>query len=275
MSKSVDDIVFFRELKAAIFSAIAARTLTHPLDTIKTRVQNNSINLSNSWSSLYRGLSVALCFSVPAVSGYLVGYDYVKSFLSNKLLHSDNNHSIFRLLLVHSTSACFAEAWSGLLWTPMEVVKQKMQVGKSPSSSTLQMMNKIYKREGIRGFYNGYFVSLGVFVPYTVMYFVTYEQLKIRAFKFFNKDESRGEKLSPIVYPIAAAVSGALSAAVSNALDIVKTRIQVGVTDSKLKNDLNQSNLKTFLLIRHMWTNEGGLRAFARGMPQRVAYLGK
>jgi solute carrier family 25 S-adenosylmethionine transporter 26 len=61
--------------------------------------------------------------------------------------------------------------------TPMEVIKNKLQVGagaeglttKATSSlSTMGLVRDIFKKDGIPGFFRGYWISLGVFVPYTV-----------------------------------------------------------------------------------------------------------
>lgn len=65
-------------------------------------------------------------------------------------------------------------------------------------------------------------------------------------------------------YMVSSACSGALAGAVSNVADVVKTRIQAASTlDAKNTGDV----------LRSMWRNEGGLRAFTKGMGARVLWV--
>ncbi|KAI8827267.1 mitochondrial carrier domain-containing protein [Fimicolochytrium jonesii] len=266
-------------------AAIVARTLAHPLDTLKTRIQFESaagsstssvghlrstvrnILRTESFTALYRGLPVALVFSVPALSVYLGAYDQSKVLLARWGGLGDESS-----IGVHAVASCNAEILSGALWTPMEVLKNKMQVqtvdGMSKRGvSTWSLCRSIYARDGIRGFFKGYFLALGVFVPYTMTYFIAYEQLKRQADLFINKrtasvTTSTPKQLPFGAYMLCAGTSGALAGAVSNALDIVKTRRQAGGgTESAVT------------IIKDMWRNEGKWRAFGRGLAARVLWV--
>jgi hypothetical protein len=81
-------------------AALVTRTLTHPLDTLKTRSQANVQRIGG----LYRGLGVSLVFSVPALSIYLSVYDGMKAQLPENAMSS------------HAIAAASAEILSGSLW---------------------------------------------------------------------------------------------------------------------------------------------------------------
>jgi solute carrier family 25 iron transporter 28/37 len=49
----------------------------------------------------------------------------------------------------------------------MEVIKNRQQTHQFIPAWTL--MKQIWAREGILGFFRGYWISLAVFMPYTVM----------------------------------------------------------------------------------------------------------
>lgn len=171
-------------LMASSAAALCSRLCTHPLDTVKTRVQvaNTPQHLFPTFlhllrtGGLYRGLPIALTLSVPGLSVYLTTYDVAKNAFSKQfpgqLQDSVANHML---------SAGVAEVCSGLFWTPMEVLKQKQQIetGSRMTSSTLaapaqqqqsvrtktlDLAKMIYRQEGLAGFYRGYFITLGVFV---------------------------------------------------------------------------------------------------------------
>lgn len=248
-------------------SALVARTLTHPLDTIKTRTQFATTEATKAilrTKGLFNGLGVTLLFSVPGTAVYLTAYDELKTWFGREgsMLSSDS-------LLVHALSGGIAEAVSGIFWTPMEVLKTKMQTGVSASGrrvgddvkmNSLRLARDIVREQGVTGLYRGYLLSQSVFIPYTVVYFSTYEKLKKMSLRIFhNNDKTR--QLSFGNYVACASASGAIAGAISNILDVVKTRVQV--TSAK----------STVEVIRNLWINEGGPIAFTKGMFARIMWV--
>ncbi|KAJ3101912.1 hypothetical protein HDU97_000953 [Phlyctochytrium planicorne] len=239
------------------------------MDTLKIRIQNSKTPLSivaavkqAPISSLYRGIGVSLTFSVPALSLYLTSYDWCKRFLGSK--HGKGESAI----VVHATAAAIAECISGFFWlvslyiekhidlpvntrTPMEVLKSKLQVRvdsfgapSKQNTSTVGLAREIMRTEG---------------------YFITYEQLKARLSAYVASQQPKdGNKKIPFsVYLLSSGTSGAIAGGISNFVDVVKTRVQVAGPES--------GGMLT--VVRHMYTNEGGIRAFTRGLLARVLWL--
>ncbi|KAJ3182143.1 hypothetical protein HDU85_003185 [Gaertneriomyces sp. JEL0708] len=264
-----------------LFSSTAgfiARCVSHPLDTLKTRIQFaapsttthaepslrqiystflSTIRNEGGPRALYKGLPVALVFSIPALSIYLGTYDYAKARLARWSGFGDEHD-----IRVHAVASCSAEILSGMLWTPMEVLKNTLQVQQKKaipgSYDTWHLAKEIYRTQGVRGFFRGYFLGLGVFVPHTMTYFIAYERLKLRAAKAWGTETTT---LPFDAYMLCSATAGALAAAVSNAVDIVKTRVQAGRSNSAVA------------VVQDMWKNEGRWRAFGKGLVARVLWV--
>ncbi|KAJ3091070.1 hypothetical protein HK102_001796 [Quaeritorhiza haematococci] len=205
---------------STLFSSIAAfitRCTTHPLDTLKTRIQYSSASPASHETipsqgalrstlkttlqtegvrALYRGLPVALVFSVPGLGFYLASYDYFKAQLAGSRVLEGLGVGGVDSVVVHGLAGACAEGISGAFWTPMEVLKNKLQVAVTNNTTTFQLAKSIYRNEGLRGFFRGYWLSLGVFIPYTVVYFVTYEQLKLRAAEWVGSSTESFESQS-------------------------------------------------------------------------------
>lgn len=147
------------------------------------------------------------------------------------------------------------------------------------ATKTAVLARNIWAEEGLRGFFKGYFLALAVFVPYTMTYFSVYEQLKVVAQRRQSPDNLTTNPLSPSPpstplsfqsYLICSAIACTLAASLSNVLDVVKTRWQISTSQAGgLEREYRTSPRE---IIRRMWREEGGWRAFTRGMGARVAW---
>lgn len=295
-------------LWASSVSALLARFFVHPMDTLKTRLQADyslrsrglrsaalHIYKTEGLKAFYRGLPVTLALSVPALSVYLFIYDCMKSIISDS-----SNPLTETSPLTHLTSATIAEIFSGLFWTPLEVIKSKLQMqrhdhysslqefhsspttptGSLPNlnrqqvsnsypsqSKTIKICSRIWNREGIQGFFRGYWLSLTVFVPYSVIYFVSYEQFKLAlAHKYhplISDSDLHKITLPFYAYLFAAAGSGTLAAMFSNPFDRIKTIVQVAET-------AHEGNVRE--VIKNLIRDEGIWRACTRGTLSRILW---
>lgn len=163
-----------------------------------------------------------------------------------------------REVVLHLTSGFVADVFGSLVWSPMDVVKQRVMVARkmqkvavagasagtlsgtatAPAApaytSSYNAFLTIIREEGPRGLYRGFGAGLATYGPYVSIYFALYEQWKA----MFRRDEllffnaivnpfyGRGDadRLPFYVYLSGAAGSAALSAVVTTPLDVVKTR---------------------------------------------------
>lgn len=202
---------------------------------------------------MFQGLGVTLVFSVPASAVYLSTYDAAKQ---KCIAMGYNPHSIY----VHSAAAVAAEGLSSVLFTPMEVMKQKLQVYEV-RISTAQIASQVYQKHGLGGFYRGYWLTQGVFVPYTITYFVSYEKLKklVSDKREPNETSTNASNLSFWKYLLCSSTSALLAAAISTPLDVIKTRVQI------------KSNQPALSVATELF-KENGIRSFTKGMGARIAW---
>ncbi|ETI36787.1 hypothetical protein F441_17007 [Phytophthora nicotianae CJ01A1] len=218
-------------------AGMIGRVFCHPLDTVKARLQastttgqtiTSQLNL-RSFSlqhlrGLYRGMGVSMLGSAPATCLYMTSYEVSK----DALMGIESFHGSPTLLYLGAGMA--AEALSCVLWVPIDVIKERMQVqGQSSSASgkiyyrnTLDAMQTIARTERIAGLYKGYVATLLSFGPFSALYFMFYEKAKAFAQKRLDMQEL------PAQYTLAsAAVAGATASFLTNPLDLIKLRLQV------------------------------------------------
>jgi len=120
---------------AASLAGFTGRIILHPIDTIKARLQVQTVSgsqimqqqthlYSNSLDAMrkiyasegirgfYRGLGVSLLFTAPAQTVYLTSYDAAKKYFVKATNTGEDN------FLIHFASGFAAEAVSCLFWVP-------------------------------------------------------------------------------------------------------------------------------------------------------------
>ncbi|KAI8086239.1 mitochondrial carrier domain-containing protein [Halteromyces radiatus] len=263
-------------LFASSIAALTARICTHPIDTIKTRLQathqpklqgqsyvqwmiriiNQGSISSSKWRvarQLYSGLPVTLIFSVPALSVYLSCYESSKQYLDyNGIARHDH-------LGNHMISGAMAEIMAGTLFTPMEVLKNQLQTS---TLTARQLTQRIYQQEGLGGFFRGYWMGLIVFLPHTMIYFATYEHLKSKMIKDGNNNNNKWT-----YYLFASSMASFISSGMSAPLDIIKTRWQVSASDQG-----KQYRKGPWHIAKHLWLYEGQWKGLAKGLGARVIW---
>lgn len=148
---------------------------------------------------LWRGAPAVAAGAGPAHAIYFGVYEYSKYCFTGMSGQRDNtvNH-----LVVGLSGAC-ATASSEAVFTPVDVVKQRVQVMRGQTSASaenctsrgltgavsdflqvrhhngiLDCIKHILREEGVGAFYRAYKTTLVMSIPYTALHFVTYESIK-------------------------------------------------------------------------------------------------
>jgi hypothetical protein len=279
-------------LASSAFAGTVGRICFHPIDTFKANMQVSQDgqkilmqtlrkeSASTGVRALYRGLGVGLVGGVPATALYLNSYDYAKKHLGNAWLFKNSPFSVYLL------GGLFAEAVSCVVFVPVDVIKERMQVqGVNKSSaftgknvpegavkeyykSSLDALSKIFRQEGVYGLYKGYGASMISFGPFSALYFGFHEEMK-KLVASYGGDTRSTAALSFRENLLCASVAGASAAWITNPLDLVKLRLQVRrANKAKLSTEALDS---TFGLLRYIYATEG-LRVFFRGAGARVLF---
>nr|GMC85889.1 mitoferrin-like [Ipomoea batatas] len=203
-----------------------------PVDTLKTRMQAvgslaskaAAISLRQSLGSimkveglagLYRGIAAMGLGAGPAHAVYFSVYEVCKKSLSGGNPKNSTAHAL---------SGVFATVASDAVITPMDVVKQRLQLKSSPYKGVMDCVKKVVMEEGIGAFYVSYRTTVVMNAPFTAVHFATYEAAKRGGMEVLP--EIAGDEETLIVHATAGAAAGALAAALTTPLDVVKTRLQ-------------------------------------------------
>ena len=134
----------WKTMLASTVSGVLARLVCHPLDTCKARLQascptRNTVLYRNLWHVLrqtwmleglpgfYRGIGATIVGSAPANCLYLTSYEVSRDQL---MAHSP---LASYPVTCHLTAGLLAEAFSCILWVPIDVIKERLQIQQSYS----------------------------------------------------------------------------------------------------------------------------------------------
>jgi inorganic pyrophosphatase/solute carrier family 25 iron transporter 28/37 len=232
----VDDTV--KTIVASAGGGLVGRTLLHPLDTLKSKVQASprvslktvsvDIFAKEGFRGFYRGFPVAAMGSIPGVALYFTTFH----FLQDKFEAKNP--------LIDFGCGFVAEAVSCVFWVPVDVLKERQQV------------NAVLGRTSLRQLYKGYWATLAAFGPFSAIYFSLVEQIK----QIVTDKESSFSRLA-----FACGLAGGCAAWATTPLDLAKLRLQVGSGESRFWSELVS-----------IYKNEGGAKALFRGAVPRVAF---
>ncbi|PIN26339.1 Mitochondrial carrier protein MRS3/4 [Handroanthus impetiginosus] len=222
-----DGLKFWQFMIAGSIAGSVEHMAMFPVDTLKTRMQAissssktpSSITLRQSLGSImkleglkgfYRGIAAMGLGAGPAHAVYFSVYESCKKFLSS----GNPNNS-----MAHAASGVFATVASDAVLTPMDVVKQRLQLKGSPYKG------RVFLEEGFGAFYMSYWTTVVMNAPFTAIHFATYEAAK-RALMKVSPESGGDDDESLLVHATAGAAAGALAAAITTPLDVVKTQLQ-------------------------------------------------
>ncbi|VDM62216.1 unnamed protein product [Angiostrongylus costaricensis] len=190
----------------------AGTCITCPLEVVKTRMQSskgiNPIGPSTSqgnlyglclfsyiiktegFGALYKGLLPNLVGVAPSKAVYFYSYS------TSKRIWNDSELFVPNSAIVHMVSAGSAGFVAASAVNPIWLVKTRLQLHHG-KSTILQMIRRVYSREGIKGFYKGVTASYAG-VSETVIQFVIYEYLRSILLRHRNVYEDKG-KMAKVV----------------------------------------------------------------------------
>ncbi|XP_057801136.1 uncharacterized protein LOC131016458 [Salvia miltiorrhiza] len=229
-----DGLEFWQFMIAGSIAGSVEHMAMFPVDTLKTRMQaitsatkTSSLTLRQSLGSivkfeglggLYRGIAAMGLGAGPAHAVYFSVYESCK-----KILAAGNPNSP----IAHAASGVCATVASDAVLTPMDVVKQRLQLKGSPYKGVCDCVKRIMVEEGFGAFYASYRTTVVMNAPFTAVHFATYEAAKRGLMGVSGGGgEEEEEEESLVVHAAAGGVAGALAAAVTTPLDVVKTQLQ-------------------------------------------------
>ncbi|XP_043696454.1 mitoferrin-like [Telopea speciosissima] len=278
-----DGLRFWQFMMAGSIAGMVEHMAMFPVDTLKTRMQMLGASSAPASSSpfptqtyhhprfgrflasiirtegplgLYRGIGAMGLGAGPAHAVYFSVYEVCKEkFGGNRSGHHP---------LVHAASGVVATTASDAVLTPMDVVKQRLQLRSSPYSGVKDCVVRMLREEGLRAFYASYRTTIVMNAPFTAVHFATYEAVK-KVLNEVSPENAREERL--LVHITAGGAAGALAGAVTTPLDVVKTRLQcqgVGGADT-----FGSSSIR--MALKQIVSKEGP-QALLQGLKPRILF---
>ncbi|CAL5353204.1 hypothetical protein ACSBR2_032545 [Camellia fascicularis] len=229
VSPAHDGLHFWQFMIAGSIAGSVEHMAMFPVDTVKTRMQVlgscpiKSVGLRQALGSilktegpagLYRGIGAMGLGAGPAHAVYFSVYEFCKKSFSGG---NPNNSA------AHAAAGVFATVASDAVLTPMDMVKQRLQLSSSPYKGVMDCVRRVAMEEGIGAFYASYRTTVLMNAPFTAVHFATYEAVK-RGLMEVSPESVNDERW--VVHATAGAAAGALAAAVTTPLDVVKTQLQ-------------------------------------------------
>lgn len=234
---------------SSLFTGSLAKSITHPIDTIKARVQVEtkthekmfhaiiSLVQKEGIKGLYRGIGISVFGSLPGSVLYFGSYEYAKKHLL--FLNYFGNSEFVNYFI----SGMFAEIVACLLFVPVDIVKGRRQVQSKLKiyeyKNDLDALIQIIKTEKFKGIYRAYGATVMSFGPMSAFYFMFYEYFK--GFFVDNDAKSYIEKvkkenlnkeneklnISFLESLFCSGLASSLASFITTPLDLVKFRMQV------------------------------------------------
>ncbi|CZR58250.1 uncharacterized protein PAC_08141 [Phialocephala subalpina] len=201
---------------ASAAGSIISKLTCYPLDTIAVQYQTSTRRplLSIPLKAYYRGIGVTILTVTPATALYLT---------TREAAHNAFLPHLGDGALNDATSGVTAELAGSILFTPMEVLKARLQISSSgEEGKLLYQLRKIAGTEGFRGFYRGYVMGIASYIPFNVLWWTTYGNIR----------RSMSERSMVTQIACGAGVAAMCSAAFIHPLELVKTRYQVATSDT-------------------------------------------
>jgi solute carrier family 25 S-adenosylmethionine transporter 26 len=193
------------------FGLATAFAIMHPLDTLKTQLQTNSINLKQ----LTRGFYVSFLLAFPQGGLRLSTMEYTKSHLKTKL---DYN-------IASALAAICGDTASSVVKVPREVITQRLQSGMDPTKNTLKTIKLIINEQGPMGLFRGFWSTTARDWPFMVILFTTYDAFKNSHSVKINQGRKDFIEISKLSSTFFGGVSGFLAGFFTTPFDVIKTKI--------------------------------------------------
>jgi Mitochondrial carrier protein len=310
-------------------AGVVARIVTHPLDTAKARLQNHggphrqyggafdvlrSTLRHEGVRGLYRGFGPVIVGGTPGTVVYLCSYEYFKAHLLDVATKDARTNAgnageePAATFLVHFVSGLLAETVACLVYVPVDVIKERLQVQHATDSFRYKggwdALVQISRTEGFRGMYKGYGATLASFGSFSALYFMLYEKFKLwsgnyyhRTMLFQQQQQQPSSPAStststsdpqPLPFPwivLSSAGAGAIASFVTSPLDMAKLRLQVqrasrsspsSSSSSSSPSTTTTSTVTTYrgigdaLRFAH---RQGGMKGLFRGAGARVLHF--
>jgi solute carrier family 25 S-adenosylmethionine transporter 26 len=257
---------FITSLIAGGMAGTSVDVTLFPIDTLKTRLQAPAgFWKAGGVTGIYNGIGAAAAGSAPGAALFFSTYECMKPVVLQWQeaagIHDQPAAS-------HMIAASMGEAAACFVRVPTEVVKAKMQTSSKPGTVMETMRSVLQEKHGgsltsgfTGGLYRGYGITLFREIPFSAIQFPIYEKMKS-----VWAEQQGVLQIHPLQAAMCGSISGAFAGAVTTPLDVLKTRLMLGVD----KHGVHYTGVGD---VFRRTLAEDGKAAFLSGLQPRVMWI--
>jgi solute carrier family 25 aspartate/glutamate transporter 12/13 len=256
-------IPFFQKLAVGGVAGVVGTSCVFPLDMVKTRLQSQMssgprlyngpmqcfrmIVAKEGAGGLYRGLLPNLIGVIPEKAIKLAANDALR-----ELFRDDQGGLSLPKEILAGAGAGFFQV---IATNPMEITKIRLQMQATLPKSQRQSTMNVIRSLGLRGMYTGTPATLARDVPYSILFFPGYSNLR-KCFEDENGDCGIFATL------FCGGTAAAAAAGICTPMDVIKTRLQVSGASERYKGAVD--------CVKKVYAEEGA-GAFFKGAVPRMS----
>ncbi|XP_060756240.1 probable mitochondrial glutathione transporter SLC25A40 isoform X2 [Neoarius graeffei] len=207
--------------------------------------------------SLWSGLPPTLIMAVPATVIYFTSYEQLCAALRLRMGE--------RADMAPPLAGASARVGAATLISPLELIRTKLQSEKQSYRQLSTVIRSAVRTEGWLALWRGLGPTLFRDVPFSAMYWYSYENGKAWLCRY-NKTT---EPTFSIAF-ISGAVSGSIASIVTLPFDVAKTRRQVELGELQARRLSPQASASTYNVMKRIVAESGVKGLFAGFMPRLI-----
>lgn len=241
--------------RAVVTASLATQTQTHTLKPLKLSSTSHALRhifQTEGVSGLFSGLSPTMMIAVPSTVLYYISYDL--------LLQQGREQMPEYGAIVPLLAGTTARVVAASVTSPIELIRTRMQ-GNLSAHGIVSTFHHAIRSGGYQSLLNGLVATLARDVPFSAIYWTSYESLQQRCSRMeADLSLSRTQRAFAC-----GALSGAIAATLTTPFDVVKTLQQVKIPTASMG-----PNPSGAAMLRQIVATQGVRGAFT-GLSARLA----
>ncbi|CAG9787155.1 unnamed protein product [Diatraea saccharalis] len=212
--------------------------------------------------ALWSGLSPTLVLALPCTVIYFVSYEQLRFKMKNFYNQISGNMS--QPMWIPLIAGATARMTAVTIVSPLELIRTKMQSKHLTYGEISTALRHVIRYEGYRGLFRGLGSTLLRDVPFSGIYWTTFESTK----RLFNRPDS--EKNTFLFNFFCGSVAGSIAAFLTLPFDVIKTHQQIELGEKEIytdgKTQQRASNMQD--IARNIYRNHGFKGLFTGLLPR-------
>lgn len=184
MGQDGEQLPPFQKFLSGTLAGFAAQTTIYPMEVLKTRLALRKTGEFKSISDCVRKIYVkdgikafyrGYLLNTLGIAGVGIDLAIYETLKSQYRKHYPNNPQpdVFSLLVIANTASTTAMFST----YPMFMIRTRMQSSANPNDNILSITRRVYRSNGILGFYKGSLANLAKVAPAASIGYISYEKI--------------------------------------------------------------------------------------------------